>query len=122
MARRGSAELLAQLDETLHLDERAREIVARRDAIRARVNDLSKQVGQLRKAGDANAAESLQAESRILGDEEKGLAAEYDDVQGAVRDLLLRIPNVPHDEAPDGTSDHDNPGRMTPEAFLDGFL
>ncbi|MEZ5250847.1 MAG: serine--tRNA ligase [Ilumatobacteraceae bacterium] len=121
MARRGSAELLAQLDETLHLDERAREIVARRDAIRARVNDLSKQVGQLRKAGDANAAESLQAESRILGDEEKGLAAEYDDVQGAVRDLLLRIPNVPHDEAPDGTSDHDNPVVKGPFGLLDDY-
>lgn len=109
MARRGSPELVAQLDETLRLDERAREIVARRDAIRAQVNDLSKQVGQLRKAGDTTAAEEIQAQSRTLGDEEKGLAAEYDDVQGQVRDLLLRIPNVPHPDAPDGASDHDNP-------------
>lgn len=109
MARRGSPELVAQLDETLHLDERAREIVARRDAIRAQVNDLSKQVGQLRKAGDTAAAEEIQAQSRALGDEEKGLAAEYDDVQGKVRDLLLRIPNVPHPDAPDGAGDHDNP-------------
>lgn len=121
MARRGSAELLAQLDETLHLDERAREIVARRDAIRARVNELSKQVGQLRKAGDTGAAETLQTESRGLGDEEKALAAEYDDVQGAVRDLLLRIPNVPHDEAPDGASDHDNPVVKGPFGLLDDY-
>ncbi|MFN8021407.1 MAG: serine--tRNA ligase [Acidimicrobiales bacterium] len=121
MARRGSPELLAQLDETLHLDERAREIVARRDAIRAQVNDLSKQVGQLRKSGDAAAAEELQAQSRGLGDEEKGLAAEYDDVQSKVRDLLLRIPNIPHPDAPDGASDHDNPVIKGPFGLLDEY-
>ncbi len=118
MARRGSPELVAQLDETLHLDERAREIVARRDAIRAQVNDLSKQVGQLRKAGDTAAAEEIQAQSRALGEEERGLAAEYDDVQGKVRDLLLRIPNVPHPDAPDGASDHDNPVVKGPHGLL----
>ena len=118
MARRGSPELVAQLDETLHLDERAREIVARRDAIRAQVNDLSKQVGQLRKAGDTAAAEEIQAQSRALGEEERGLAAEYDDVQGNVRDLLLRIPNVPHPDAPDGASDHDNPVVKGPYGLL----
>jgi seryl-tRNA synthetase len=121
MARRGSPELVAQLDETLHLDERAREIVARRDAIRAQVNDLSKQVGQLRKAGDTAAAEAIQAQSRALGDEEKGLAAEYDEVQGKVRDLLLRIPNVPHPDAPDGESDHDNPVVKGPFGLLDEY-
>ena len=121
MARRGSSELIAQLDETLHLDERAREIVARRDAIRAQVNDLSKQVGQLRKSGDAAAAEALQGQSRGLGDEEKGLAAEYDDVQSKVRDLLLRIPNIPHPDAPDGASDHDNPVIKGPFGLLDEY-
>ncbi len=118
MARRGSPELVAQLDEALHLDERAREIVARRDAIRAQVNDLSKQVGQLRKAGDTAAAEEIQTQSRALGEEERSLAAEYDDVQGEVRDLLLRIPNVPHPDAPDGASDHDNPVVKGPYGLL----
>ncbi len=121
MARRGSPELVAQLDETLALDERAREIVARRDAIRAQVNDLSKQVGALRKAGDAAQAESIQAQSRALGDEERTLAAEYDDVQAKVRDLLLRIPNLPHPDAPDGASDHDNPIVKGPFGLLDDY-
>ena len=121
MARRGSPELVAQLDETLALDERAREIVARRDAIRAQVNDLSKQVGALRKAGDTAQAEAIQAQSRALGDEERTLAAEYDDVQASVRDLLLRIPNLPHPDAPDGASDHDNPIVKGPFGLLDEY-
>lgn len=121
MARRGSPELVAQLDETLALDERAREIVARRDAIRAQVNDLSKQVGALRKAGDTAQAEAIQAQSRALGDEERTLAGEYDDVQAKVRDLLLRIPNVPHPDAPDGASDHDNPIVKGPFGLLDEY-
>ncbi len=121
MARRGSPELVAQLDETLALDERAREIVARRDAIRAQVNDLSKQVGALRKAGDTAQAEAIQAQSRGLGDEERTLAAEYDDVQANVRDLLLRIPNLPHPDAPDGASDHDNPIVKGPFGLLDEY-
>lgn len=109
MARRGKPDLLDQLDRLAALDERSREIVARRDAIRAEVNDLSKQVGAMRRSGDDAGAEALQARSRLLGDDEKVLAAEYDDVQAGVRDLLLRLPNMPHPDAPDGAGEQDNP-------------
>ncbi len=37
------------------------------------------------------------------------LANEFEVVQGDLRDLLLRIPNLPHPEAPDGAGDVDNP-------------
>jgi seryl-tRNA synthetase len=109
MARRGSSELLIQLDQAVALDERARDIVAQRDAIRAQVNEFSKQVGAFRKGGDAAAAEALQTRSRALGEHERILATEYDAVQADLNDLLLRIPNLPHQDAPDGAGDHDNP-------------
>ena len=109
MARRGKPDLLDQLDQLAALDERSREIVARRDAIRAEVNDLSKQVGAMRRSGDDAGAEALQAHSRLLGDDERVLAAEYDDVQAGVRDVLLRLPNMPHPDAPDGAGEQDNP-------------
>ena len=121
MARRGDPELLQQLDSVAGLDQRARDIVARRDAIRAEVNEFSKQVGALRKAGDAEQAEALQARSRALGDHERVLANEYDDVQAQVRDLLLRIPNLPHPDAPDGVSDADNPVVTGPIGLPDVF-
>lgn len=97
------------LDEALRHDVRAREITAERDGIRARVNELSKQVGALRRDGKSREAEALQAESRSLGEEETALSAEADAVQSALRECLLRIPNIPHGDAPDGASDADNP-------------
>ncbi|MEX0847357.1 MAG: serine--tRNA ligase [Ilumatobacteraceae bacterium] len=108
MARRGKPDLLDQLDQLAALDERSREIVARRDAIRAEVNDLSKQVGAMRRSGNDAGAEALQARSRVLGDDEKVLVTEYDEVQVGVRELLLRLPNLPHPDAPDGAGEQDN--------------
>ena len=109
LARRGKPELLDQLAEAITLDVEVRDIGTRRDAIRARVNELSKQVGAARRDGNAAAADDLQKQSRELGDEEHSLAARADELQEQLRQILLRIPNVPHPEAPDGVSDHDNP-------------
>jgi seryl-tRNA synthetase len=109
LARRGSPEVLVQLDEAVALDERARIVTAERDDARRRVNELSKQVGQLRRAGDFDKADLVMAESRAVGDAEAGLAAELADVEQELRELLLRIPNLPSDLAPDGLNDADNP-------------
>jgi seryl-tRNA synthetase len=109
LARRGKPDLLAQVEQVIAFDQRARDLVAQRDSIRARVNELSKQVGQLRRDGKAAEADAAQQESRSLGDAERDLATEHDSLQTCVRDLLLRIPNLPHPDAPDGADDHDNP-------------
>ena len=72
------------------------------------VNELSKEVGQLRRDGDVAAAEAKQAESRAVGEEERALGDELDGVSAALRDLLLGFPNLIHPEVPDGESDRDN--------------
>ncbi len=107
LARRGDG--TEELDRVHELDQRARQVSSQRDELRARVNALSKAIAQLRRDGDASAAEAKQAESRQLGDTEKALAAEADELSGTVRDLLLRIPNLPADDAPDGAGPDDNP-------------
>src|SRR5690606_30990255 len=94
-------------------------ITAQRDALRARVNELSGKVGRARREGDTATAEALQAESRALGGDEQRLAAAYDEAAGALRAELLVIPNVPNDAVPDGESDADNPvvqGPFLPDA------
>ena len=109
LGRRGKSDVLVLLDEAVRHDGRSREITAERDTIRARVNELSKQVGGLRREGRTDEAEALQAESRVLGEKETTLSAEADSVQGALRECLLRIPNLPHPEAPSGADDSENP-------------
>ena len=122
LARRRAPEVMAQLESAIRLDVQVRSIQARRDALRAEVNDVSKQVAIKRREGDASAAESLQAQSRSLGDQEKVLADELEGVQAELHELLLRIPNVLHPDAPDGADDSENPvvkGPFLPAAFAD---
>ena len=121
LARRGNPELLDQVEQVIALDVRSREIVAQRDAMRAEVNELSKQVGALRRTGDTVAADAVQARSRTLGDDERVLAGEYDALQAQIRELLLRIPNLPDPAAPDGTSEADNPVVTGPHGLLDEY-
>lgn len=109
MARRNKPELIGLLDEALGFDGRMREITAERDAIRQQVNEISKQVGTLRRNGDDKAAEGLQAESRSLGEKEQALAAETDEVTAQLKDVLLRLPNIPHADVVVGSDDSQNP-------------
>ncbi|CAN5629301.1 serine--tRNA ligase [soil metagenome] len=107
LARRGVD--ATELDRVAELDGRQRSLASERDDLRNRIKALSKQVGALHKDGNATEAQAVQAESRALGEREQGLAAEVAGVGAEIRDLLLRIPNLPHPDAPDGASDAENP-------------
>ena len=120
LARRGKADVLAQLDRAIEIEREVRELQSKRDALRAEVNDLSKQVGLKRREGDSAGAEALQAQSRALGEQEKAAAEAADVIQSELRELLLRIPNLPHPDAPDGADERENPiikGPFLPESF-----
>ena len=110
-----------EIDRAAELDRRRRELAEQRDELRARVKALSKEVGGLRRAGQVEQAEALMAESRDLGAREKALSANAEVVAGELRELLLRIPNVPAAEAPDGAGEADNVvvrvERFDPDAY-----
>lgn len=107
LARRGIDS--GELDQVAALDERQRQLAGERDELRSRVKALSKEVGQLHKQGKAEEAGAIQAESRSLGNKEHELTEETTAVAEEIRRLLLRIPNLPHPDAPDGDTDADNP-------------
>lgn len=111
LARRGNPELIEQLEAAAGLDSRLRDITSERDGLRAKVNDLSKEIGRLRRDDSVDPAvvETRSAESRAFGERERQLAEEHASVSAQLRDLLLGIPNVPHPAAPGGSSDADNP-------------
>ena len=114
LARRGTPSLIADLDLAAALDARLLAITGERNDVRARVNQLSAEVGRRRRDGDVAGAEALQAESRDLGAREKSLGVEHDETAGRLHQLLLGIPNLPHPDAPDGGSDADNPVVLGP--------
>ncbi len=118
MARRAKPELLAQLDHAVRLDERLRSLTADRDEARRQVNELSKQVGGLRRDGQATEAEAAMAASRAQGERETELATEATAVEAELREVLLRIPNLPHPDAPDGAGEDDNPVVKGPVGVL----
>ena len=109
LARRHDAVVLEQLDELARVDAESRELTARRDELRARVNVLSKEVADAFRSGDRARADALKGESRGLGDDERTLSARVDQLGARVRELLLRIPNIPSERAPDGHGEQDNP-------------
>jgi seryl-tRNA synthetase len=121
LGRRRHPALIDDVQHAARLDQRLRVITQERDDIRARVNTLSKEVGARRRDGDIAGAEALQAESRDLGDTERALAAEHDEVERALRDTLLGIPNLPHPDAPDGAGEDDNPLVKGPVGLLDSY-
>ncbi|MDG1265892.1 MAG: serine--tRNA ligase [Ilumatobacter sp.] len=121
LSRRARSGIVDDIDQAASLDARLLDIARQRDAIRASVNGLSKQVGQLRRDGKMDDVDVLQAESRELGAQEKSLGTEYDEVSATLNELLLGIPNLPHPGAPDGASDADNPVVVGPIGLHDEY-
>jgi len=106
LGRRGVAP--ADVDRVAGLDADHRERLGRREALRAEVKALSRQVGDARRAGDDARARELTEASRRLGDEERATGVEVERVARELTDALLRLPNLPDDDAPDGTGAEDN--------------
>ena len=103
MARRGLAPVSASL---LDLDTRRRAAQTRFQEMLARRNDVSKQIGQLKKqGGDASAlmdeVAALKERMPAAEEEDKALGAEIDDV-------LSRIPNLPAADVPEGPDESAN--------------
>ncbi len=108
MTRRAKPALIHDLEQAQQLDSRLRDITNERDALRAQVNGLSKDVAAMRRSKDESGADALMTQSRALGESEKKLASEFDEVSSALREVLLMIPNLPHPEVSDGSGDKDN--------------
>ncbi len=95
----------APIDEILELDRRRRELLTETDTLKAEVNSLSRQVG---KAADADEREKLKTQSREIGERVKAIEPQVAAVEARQRDLLLRIPNLPMSDVPEGADEQGN--------------
>ena len=110
----------APVIEALALDERRRAILTRVEALRAERNTGSKQIGQLMREGKRAEGQALQAHMGQIGDEIKALDEELVQVDAALQEAMLNIPNLPHPSVPVGKDDTENVilrTEGTPRAF-----
>jgi seryl-tRNA synthetase len=97
------------IDELLQLDEQRRKSLAEVEKLKAQRNRASKEIGALMGQKKTAEAEVRKAETRELGNRIAGLDKEADEV-GIKRDqLMLRLPNLPHESVPTGKTAEDNP-------------
>src|SRR5258708_4744763 len=88
------------------LEEQRKRAQVRTQELQAKRNASSKSIGELKRKGEDTFA--LMAEMAALGDELKGIEAELELIQAKLSDMLLGIPNLPHQSVPVGKSPEDN--------------
>ncbi len=94
------------LTEFLSLDEKRRALQQEADALRRKRNEVSEEIGKLKKAGQQ--AEDRVAEMRSVGDSISQIETTIREAEEAQRNILLTIPNVPHESVPDGRDETQN--------------
>jgi seryl-tRNA synthetase len=104
------------LDELLAVDEQWRELKARGDGLRQERNEVSERIGELKREGEAEQAQAAIERSQDLKAELAAVETEADDLESRLEDLLLELPNVPHDSVPVGDGEADNV-----ERYREGF-
>jgi seryl-tRNA synthetase len=105
IAGRGEA-YIAFIDEILGLDEKRREILVQVETLKGKRNSVSAEIPKLKKAGQD--VTPIMEEMKKVGEEIKGLDAELAEIDEKIENILLRIPNLPNENVPDGKSDADN--------------
>jgi len=97
-----------RVDALLEVDEERRATITTMQEKQARQNDLSSEIGRLKREGKDEAAQQRIDETTRLKEEIQELQDEVDAAEERQRSLLLQIPNVPHPSVPVGSDEDDN--------------
>jgi seryl-tRNA synthetase len=88
------------------LEAERKDIQTRTQDLQAKRNQLSKQIGIAKGKGED--AAPMMAEVAGLGDELKSMETRLEDIQAELSQMLLTIPNLPHESVPVGKVPEDN--------------
>ena len=106
MDRRGEKEF--DLDAVVELDDQRRELLKEVEALKSEMNVEQKKIPQLMKEGKKEEAEAEKVKLKELSENIKALDEKVKKVQDELQYRLLRIPNVPNANVPQGDTDEDN--------------
>ena len=99
----------AHIDELLRLDEQRRKLLAEVETLKAQRNRASKEIGALMGRKKTAEAEAKKAEMRALGDRIGALDKQAAESEAARDQLMLQLPNLPHESVTIGKTAEDNP-------------
>lgn len=98
----------AIVDQIIALDNQRKLTQTESEALQAEMNKISKSVGQLMQKGDINAANEARERTAGLKEQIKDLSSTLASVEKELLDLLVQLPNLPHQSVPSGKSAEDN--------------
>ncbi|WP_298341339.1 serine--tRNA ligase [uncultured Algibacter sp.] len=96
------------INDVITFDDDRKRLQTELDKTLAESNTLSKEIGNLYKSGEVEKANLLKEKTGQLKDTSKELTENLGSTTEALKELLYKIPNVPHDSVPRGNSDLDN--------------
>lgn len=106
LANRGEDFDVTCIDEVVALDEKRRAILVDVEALKSKRNQVSAEIPKRKKAGEDVTA--VMAEMREIGDKIKADDARVSEIDEKINYIMLRIPNIPNPQVPDGETDEDN--------------
>ena len=88
------------IDQFLDLDVRRRDLLQTSESLKQRRNTVSDGIARMKRGGED--ASGQIGEMREVSARIKGIDAELADIQGRLREVLERLPNIPHPSVPVG--------------------
>jgi len=99
---------LPLVDEVIRLDAEYREAKVQGDALRAKRNSVSKQIGMLMGQGKKEEAEEVKKEVAAIAGELERISALEPELEAKIREIMLVIPNIIDPSVPIGKDDSEN--------------
>ncbi|MBQ2148243.1 MAG: serine--tRNA ligase [Firmicutes bacterium] len=101
-------EKLPMVDEVIAMDEELRAAKTRGDELRANRNSVSKQIGQLMKAGKKDEAEEAKKKVTEMADELAALEKKEEELAAEINQRMMVIPQMIDPSVPIGKDDSEN--------------
>jgi seryl-tRNA synthetase len=103
LAKRGDATLPEAVDEVLAVDEERRRAISEVEELKAKRNEVSRRIGDLKRKGEDG--DALILEMREVGQRIGALDEVVSRAEARIREVLLGVPNMPLEEVPPGGED-----------------
>lgn len=97
---------LSDLDRFSDLDEKRRGLIVETEKLKSKRNEVSKKIPLLKKEGKD--VQPVIAEMREVGDNIAELDQQLRGIEEQLQQVMLSIPNIPHESVPVGEDEEDN--------------